>query len=724
MITLLLSALLVSGPESDVIPPRIGIPPTSESARFLASDGETFLAAYQADAHPFVAQLARDGTPHGTTMVPGVAGHAIAIASDGERYLALVQPPEEPAAVLLLNADGSVIREVMEISPFLYNAQRSVLWSGSDYVVAWRSEATVYSARISRDGALLQPPFEVAQRAKHSPLLAMVRGEVVLATVTAPDDADEVHLFSIGSASATPAEVLKPGRPFIADIIPSGEGLLMLLRESIPGTAVLNLYRLEAGQPPQITASFADGEWTTPALLELPDGSLIYGSRESLIVAQRLAPNGSVIAPPAAIFDTRLHLPSLLQAATNGAVIVFLWSDLLGEPDGGLDPVVATIDLALAEARGGDGIPDGVLMVRGASSRTSPRVAVAGETSLTVWQEVLEGRTWIGGAVDGRELRVADLEFGGEADVASDGERFLVAWSDGLAIRARVIDRTGSMTDVITVTEARAFRPRVAAGGGHFLVVWEDPDRSVFNSRYGSFVFGRRIDAGGHLVDTDRVQLAGPSASDPTVASDGDRFLVAWTAGSICLRVYCPISTPLNLSGRVFDGNLQPASSEFVISEEGTTNEMDASVASSGDGWLVTWSAERTLWDPERFLFATIADAGYAFVSAASFVGAAHRPVPELEALRRDTTVAWTGTHYLLVSKQQGRLIGARVAENGVRIDDQDVVIAEDGSEPALAGSLLVYQRIAVERGLGAAPQLFMRELIEPSAPRRRAVSR
>jgi hypothetical protein len=168
--------------------------------------------------------------------------------------------------------------------------------------------------------------------------------------------------------------------------------------------------------------------------------------------------------------------------------------------------------------------------------------------------------------------------------------------------------------------------------------------------------------------------------------------------------------------------DLQPLSGEFVISDEPLTNEREAEIASSGEGWLVTWSAERRIFDESISQLADLADAGYAFVSEAGFVAAAHRPVPQV-ASRTDPAVSWNGRHYLVISEHQNNLVGTRIAKNGVRIDSEDAVVAEGGSEPALAGSLLVYERIAPERGIGAAPQIFMRE-IGDSTGRRRAVSR
>ena len=715
-------AFLTSTPEREVTPPRRGIPSTFDSMSVMGTNGDTFLAGYRANGLPFAGRIRRDGTVESASMIPSAAGHAVAIASNGEGYLAIVSPPGRVTEVLLLDTGGSTVRHSMEIPVAVYNAPRSVIWSGREYVVAWRNDSTIYAARFSRDGLPLGLPFQVAHRSFHSPWLARSGAEVVLAaTVTGPNDVDEVQLFRIGTNSASPYEVLRPGRPAIVDFIESGDGLLLLLRESIPGTSVLNLYRLESGRPPRIPVSFVDAEWISPALLELPDGALIHGTSGTQIMARRLAEDGSPMGERLAILDARVPLPVFVQAASNGDRVVFGWSEPL-IIEGTFDVVTATMDVGLTLTRG-DGIPDGVLIARGASSRTEPRVATADGTSLIVWQEDFEGRTWLAGAIAGRELAISEGDNLRLHDVATDGKSFFVAWVEGDKILGRRIDTSAVLGPVLEIAADYATAPRVAGSREGFLVVWEDPDLNLYASRYDSFVFGRRIDGEGRIIDGDRVQLAGRSASAPAVASDGERYLLTWTDGFICLATHCALNTTLNLSGRVFNAtDLQPLSGEFVISDEPLTNEREAEIASSGEGWLVTWSAERRIFDESISQLADLADAGYAFVSEAGFVAAAHRPVPQV-ASRTDPAVSWNGRHYLVISEHQNNLVGTRIAKNGVRIDSEDAVVAEGGSEPALAGSLLVYERIAPERGIGAAPQIFMRE-IGDSTGRRRAVSR
>jgi hypothetical protein len=714
-------AFLVTTPEREVAPSRLGIPPTFDYLSVIGTNGDTFLAGYKANQLPFVGRIRKDGTVESPAMIPSAAGHAVAIASDGEGYLTIVSPPWGRTEVLL-HAGGLVVRHLMEIPVAVYGAPRSVVWSGTEYVVAWRNDSTIYAARFARDGSPLGTPFEVARRSFHAPWLARAGADVILAaTVTGPNDVDEVQIFRIGGNTVSPYEVLHPGRPAIVDFIRAGDRLLLLLRESIPGTSVLNLYRLEPGESPRIPVSFVDAEWISPALLEVPGGALIYGTSGTQIMARRLGEDGAPMGERMAILDARGPLPLFVHAASNGDRIVFGWSEPLIE--GPSDVVMATMDARLTSARG-DGTPDGILLARGASSRTQPRVATADGTSLIVWQENFEGRRWLAGAIAGRELEISE---GDDEiwlhDVATDGKSFFVAWVEGDKVLGRRIDTTAVMGPVLEIAGGYATAPRVAGSRAGFLVVWEDPDLNLHASRYNSFVFGRRIDGEGRIIDADRIQLAGRSASAPAIASDGERYLLTWTAGYLCLATHCALNTTLNLNGRVFSADLHPLSSELVISDEPLTNEREAELASSGDGWLVTWSAERRIFDESISQLADLADAGYAFVSKGGFLGAAHRPVPPV-ASRTDPAVSWNGRHYLLVSRQQSNLVGTRIAKNGVRVDHQDTVVAQSGSEPALAGSLLVYERVVPESGIGAAPQVFMREILDESTTRRRAVAR
>ena len=702
----LLAVLL--GPERDVVPPRMGLPPTDDRVNVIASNGHTFLAGYTADDVSFVAVLDEDGQPD-PTMRSSRIGNAVAIASDGDNYLAVVNQAFR-SSLILFDRDGAAIREVMRVEPIFEVGSRGVVWTGVDYVVAWWDNSVIRALRVTRDGFLTGAPFEVTTSALGKPYLAVADGEVRLAVVAIEADRTEVHLFRVAGESAAGVEVLRPGHPAIADFIGSKDQFLLLLSESIPGTAVFNVYRLANDDPPRITISSPREQWTqeevgpgAARLLRLRDGVLLYGSTEKVVVAQRLAWDGSPVSERLAVLDTRVGY-SVVRAAANDNSVVFAWTEAFPYPSGS-DVVAAGIDADLSSRS--DGVPDGVAIARGASSRQPPSVAKSASSTLIVWRERLEGLAWIAGALDGRGIIIsAPSAFLGDPDVASDGQGFLVTWTapthptqtdwSRIAVFARTVDAQGTMGDILEIPADDAVGARVAGNRGGYVIVWEDPDHTPPFQRYGSRILASRVDSAGRRLDATPVTAAGPAAAEPAIASDGERFLIAWTSGYCVSRFGgCSYQTSFNLKARIFDASLQPVTSEFSISDDPSIGEVDASVASSGDGWLVAW----TVWQSDY------ADIGYANISAEGFVGAAYRPMPASDR-RTHAAVAWMGTRYEIVS-----LFNYRV---------EDIPGA---TYPALASGILVYTRRAPERGLGAAPQVFTREVLDTNV-RRRAAAR
>ncbi len=230
-------------------------------------------------------------------------------------------------------------------------------------------------------------------------------------------------------------------------------------------------------------------------------------------------------------------------AAGMGANAIVVWQDARG-PD--RDIFAARVDTATGNALD----PNGIQLTMGNGEQVVPKVASTGTTALVVWQDRRAGNFDIMGAVvtAAGAITLTDISICAAAgdqtrpSVAYDATNnvFLVVWADPQAgtldIRGARVSPAGVVLDggcgaVISGAAGAQFSPDVAAGGGQFLVAWEDRR----NEANLGDIFGARVRAPGELVVVDAMGLpiavhAGSQQAEPTVAfGSGTSFLVAWT---------------------------------------------------------------------------------------------------------------------------------------------------------------------------------------------------
>lgn len=122
-----------------------------------------------------------------------------------------------------------------------------------------------------------------------------------------------------------------------------------------------------------------------------------------------------------------------------------------------------------------------------------------------------------------------------DAEVACAGDVALVAWqhqadSGWQPYVARLSMKDGAVLEeaksLAAVDGANLTRPRVASDGKRFLVVWEELKANGAQHR----VWGARLEADGRVVDSRPLLLSGDLAQEqaPRVAGGGGHFLVAW----------------------------------------------------------------------------------------------------------------------------------------------------------------------------------------------------
>jgi len=130
---------------------------------------------------------------------------------------------------------------------------------------------------------------------------------------------------------------------------------------------------------------------------------------------------------------------------------------------------------------------------------------------------------------------------------------YLVVWREGwhgkggnARIYAARVDTNGKILDPKGIAIAPSQRgvqvwPRLAFGGGNFLVVWQD-----LRNRKDFDVLGARVSPEGKVLDSTPIALAQAPDNQvlPDVASDGEHFLVVWqgVVGNAFHKFACPVS--------------------------------------------------------------------------------------------------------------------------------------------------------------------------------------
>ena len=167
--------------------------------------------------------------------------------------------------------------------------------------------------------------------------------------------------------------------------------------------------------------------------------------------------------------------------------------------------------------------------------------------------------------------------------VTCDGDNWLVAWLGASSLGSDVFARRVSHTGVILDTSAIALttngRARGAPGivfdGLNYLVAWTASQPGVLR------LYGRRVSSAGTILDTTEIPINVRSRSVNPVLASGDSWsLVVWEDSSD--EGYRHIhAARVNHAGVVLDDN--PAQLGPGTSEE------NPSVARNGDQYLVTW---------------------------------------------------------------------------------------------------------------------------------------
>ena len=429
------------------------------------------------------------------------------------------------------------------------------------------------------------------------------------------------------------------------------------------------------------------------------------------ISAARISNQGNLIdfVPRTIGFGSAVTLQRSLSGpavAANGSYLLVVWSRYTG--------AFAGYDVYGARV-GADGTvmdTNGIAICTAPNTQYTPAIAANGSDFLVVWQDFrnlatapdIYGALVRDGVVqetNGFPISVAHF---GQLNpvVAANGHEYVVAWQDfrsanGSDIYGTRVSSDGMVLDTngipINVSTNAQSNPSIASLGSDFLVVWQDY-RNVATS---PDIYGARIGDSGAVFDTNGIPInrATFSQSNPSVAANGETYLVSWLSMSL-------IGGRTAIFGaRVTDGGSILETNGFLVSVvPGAAAPFAAPrVAASGSDFLVVWHDQRNFRTNPDIFGARVTGAGRALDTNGILVSA---------VVSRESTpaVAFNGTNFLVVWEDYRNatnsgvdIYGARVSPSGSVLDLNALGIARatrNQTFPAVAANgrdfLVVWQ--------------------------------
>jgi hypothetical protein len=534
-------------PSGSVIDP-CGIRIGKGTAPSVAFDGNNYLMTWERDSTIHCARVSRAGVVLDTPIaVTNVRGTAPAVAFDGTNYLVawggndLYSARVSPAGAVL-DTEGILVSGANGVQE-----HPSIARDGANCLITWQDMrpggySDIYGARVTPSGSVLDPggiAISTASYSQHYPAVAF-DGTNYLVTWQDYRTTD----FDIFAGRVTPAgTVLDPeGLPIATNAIyqryPSvtfGQGFFMVTWERWDSTECSGIWgaRIRTSGVPLDTGFLIApaGEHFAPVI---SDGSRYFvsweenGIRATWVDSGGHVQNQSGSPVYAAANDQRQP-----NATFNGTNFLVVWQDerpgdsadirgvRLSRSGTQIDPLPFSVSAAL-------------------KAQSNPVAASNGTDFLVAWSDLRNDPAKVyaarvsqdGEVLDTDGIRVCNAS--GDQTlpaVANNGTDYLIAWQDGrgadAAIYAARLTADGAVLDpqglqVCSSTYSQQY-PSLSCDGTNYLVVWSD-------SRAGNDIFGARIDASGHVLDSAGFMISPDtlSKSYPAINYCGDRYFVTW----------------------------------------------------------------------------------------------------------------------------------------------------------------------------------------------------
>lgn len=485
------------------------------------------------------------------------------IASDGSSFLVVWQDTRSASFdIYASRVSGSgVVLDAAGIAVSTGGPDKgspSVAWNGSNFLVAWEDfrsgNGDIYASRVSGAGVVLDAAgiaVSTPASGQFSPAVASdgsnflvawydyrsVNGDIYAARVSGAG----VVLDATGIAVSTAA-----GDQLYAAVAWNGSNFLVAWTDNRSG-ASSDIYASRVSSAGVVldasgiaVSTAAGGQHRVKVA---SDGSNFlaawadFRAGASDIYASRVSGAGTVLDASGIAVSTVANSQAAPAVAWNGSNFLVVWQDSRSG---------TTSDIYASRVSGAGAILDGsgIAVSTAANQQSSPVVAWNGSNFLVAWEDYRSG-----GSFDVYASRVSGagvvLDASGVAvstvagdqyspAVASDGSNFLVAWQDirsgsSYDIYASRVSGAGAVLDGTGVVVSAAANgqgfPAVAWNGSNYLVAWHDFRSGAFYDIYAS-----RFSSAGAVVDASGIAVSAAADAQiyPSVASDGENFLVAW----------------------------------------------------------------------------------------------------------------------------------------------------------------------------------------------------
>lgn len=396
------------------------------------------------------------------------------------------------------------------------------------------------------------------------------------------------------------------------------------------------------------------------------------------ILAVRVSPDGRVLDNPPLVLDqsvTSINYFSVYSATSDGVNWAVVWQ--------GLDSAAGVFTL-----KGARIAPDGTVLDAGGkvlrhdsynSFPSSAHIVFAGDEYLLAWVEATPngdvqcqrltpaldplGSIFSVNTIAGSDPRAVAL--------ATDGNNFLVAWSDNRytydPIYAARVSHQGIPLDAsnIQVTGDLKFIQSpfdLTFDGTNYVFAYSQQDASFTN--YDAFA--TRVNTSGEVIDPNGIAIRNTNAdqSTPAIASLGTGGAqVVWMENN-----YSPNSSKDIYTASLNAGGTVSAATSI---SNGATRQILPRMAAGGGGFLSVYRSDRS---GETRILAQRLDARGTELDAEPFVIAS-----STTAVLNSPNVAWNGSVFYVVwddsSIPNGQIYGRRVAADGALLDAAPVAL-------------------------------------------------
>lgn len=458
----------------------------------------------------------------------------------------------------------------------------AVAANGANYLVVWedydQGGNDIFGARVGADGVLLDTNALMLAHATNSqanPAVAANDGDFLVVWQdyrACPTNNFEARVFGTrvpGDGSAAELEGVAfsdaSGGQTCPAVARRGDEFLVTWQDfrNNPGTTLADIYGVRVssttnlGAHPDALVSGAANAEIVPAVAGSGTGFLaVWADSRNAATAGRdifgvlLAADGSLLDSVARPICMATNSQTDPTVAANGTNYLVAWSDWRH----------AATNFGYADIYGtllsGAGVvlqPEGLAICNATNDQVQPAATALGTNFLVVWQD---SRATIGALIR-QDIRGTRVGSGGD-----------------------VLDPTGLP---ICTNAANQTAPAVAASYDEALVVWAD-------ARSGSGdIYGARVLADGTISDTNNllICLTNGAQTLPAVAANGPTYFVAWAdwrnGGTYAPDIYGTL---------VVDGVAVPQNGYAI--RQALLQQTAPTVAFNGDNYLVAWQEARS----------------------------------------------------------------------------------------------------------------------------------